>query len=50
MEALISTGVDGMFTNFPNRLETVLGDDAAGSIVAARRSAEAYRDCRAGQG
>jgi glycerophosphoryl diester phosphodiesterase len=50
MRALISTGVDGMFTNFPNRLETVLGDDAAGSIVAARRSAEAYRDCRAGQG
>jgi glycerophosphoryl diester phosphodiesterase len=48
MRALISTGVDGMFTNFPNRLETVLGDDAAGSIVAARRSAEAYRDCRAG--
>lgn len=48
MRALISLGVDGMFTNFPNRLEAVLGGDAAGGIVAARRSAEAYKDCRGG--
>ena len=48
MRALISLGVDGMFTNFPNRLEAVLGDEAADSLVAARRSAEAYRTCQTG--
>src|SRR5215207_7820649 len=48
MQALISLGVDGMFTNFPDRLDAVLGDDALSGEVAARRAAEAYRACRAG--
>jgi glycerophosphoryl diester phosphodiesterase len=30
MEALIDLGVDGMFTNFPDRLEELLGKSAAG--------------------
>jgi len=45
MEALISTGVDGMFTNFPDRLEAVLGDEAAMGLTGAQLSAEAYRAC-----
>jgi len=48
MQALISLGVDGMFTNFPDRLDAVLGDDALSGEVAARQAAEAYRACRAG--
>ena len=49
MRALISLGVDGMFTNFPNRLDNVLGARAADdAMVAAQRSAEAYRACQAG--
>jgi glycerophosphoryl diester phosphodiesterase len=48
MKALISLGVDGMFTNFPNRLDTVLGSKAAEAMVAAQQSAEAYRTCQAG--
>jgi glycerophosphoryl diester phosphodiesterase len=46
MKALISLGVDGMFTNFPNRLDKVLGAEAADAKVAARQSAEAYRACK----
>jgi glycerophosphoryl diester phosphodiesterase len=48
MEALISLDVDGMFTNFPDLLEGVLGDDALSGEVAARQAAEAYQACRAG--
>ena len=48
MRTLISLGVDGMFTNYPDRLDEVLGDDAAGSMEAARLAAEAYETCRAG--
>jgi len=49
MRTLISLGVDGMFTNFPNRLDNVLGTRAADdAMVAARQSAEAYRACRGG--
>jgi glycerophosphoryl diester phosphodiesterase len=48
MRALVSLGVDGMFTNFPNRLDKVLGAKAADAMVAAQRSAEAYRACKAG--
>jgi len=41
--------VDGMFTNFPRRLDNVLGKDAVGNdIEAANRAAEASRDCRNG--
>jgi len=46
MRDLISLGVDGMFTNFPNRLDKVLGSKAADAMVAAQQSAEAYRACR----
>ncbi len=48
MRHLISLGVDGMFTNFPDRLDAVLGSRAADAMVAAQRSAEAYRTCRGG--
>jgi glycerophosphoryl diester phosphodiesterase len=48
MRALISLGVDGMFTNFPNRLEAVLGDEASEGLTGAQLSAEAYRTCLAG--
>jgi glycerophosphoryl diester phosphodiesterase len=46
MQTLISLGVDGMFTNFPDRLDEVLGDDALSDDVAAQRAAEAYASCR----
>ena len=46
MEDLISTGVDGMFTNFPDLLEDVLGAEAAEGLTGAQLSAEAYRTCR----
>jgi glycerophosphoryl diester phosphodiesterase len=48
MEALISLGVDGMFTNNPDLLEGVLGDDALSGEAAAQQAAEAYRECSAG--
>jgi glycerophosphoryl diester phosphodiesterase len=50
MEALISLGVDGMFTNFPDRLDQVLGKDAASGTAAAQKAAEASTACRAGLG
>ena len=50
MEALIALGVDGMFTNFPDRLDEVLGKDAASGTTAAQRAAEASAACRAGLG
>jgi glycerophosphoryl diester phosphodiesterase len=48
MEALISLGVDGMFTNNPDLLEGVLGDDALSREVAAQQAAEAYQECLTG--
>jgi glycerophosphoryl diester phosphodiesterase len=48
MEELISLGVDGMFTNNPDLLEGVLGDDALSSEAAAQQAAEAYQECRTG--
>jgi glycerophosphoryl diester phosphodiesterase len=48
MEALISLGVDGMFTNFPDRLEQVLGENAVDGTAAAPQAAEAYAACRVG--
>jgi glycerophosphoryl diester phosphodiesterase len=48
METLISLGVDGMFTNFPERLDDVLDAEAAEAMDAAQQSAEAYRACLAG--
>lgn len=48
MEALISLGVDGMFTNFPDRLDALLGKDAAPGMTGAKLAAEASEVCRAG--
>jgi glycerophosphoryl diester phosphodiesterase len=48
MEALIALGVDGMFTNNPDLLEGVLGEDALSREAAAQQAAEAYRECSAG--
>ncbi len=47
MEQLIATGVDGMFTNFPDRLDEVLGKQAVNGKVAAKRAANASESCRA---
>jgi glycerophosphoryl diester phosphodiesterase len=47
MEALIDVGVDGMFTNNPDLLDAVLGDEALNDEEASRRAAEAYQDCLA---
>jgi glycerophosphoryl diester phosphodiesterase len=47
MKALIAVGVDGMFTNNPDLLEAVLGDEALNDEEASRRAAEAYQDCLA---
>ena len=46
MESLIGLGVDGMFTNFPDRLEEVLGTRTLPWDTAAARAAEASRTCR----
>jgi glycerophosphoryl diester phosphodiesterase len=45
METLIARGVDGMFTNFPDRLDTVLGKDAVGGKHAAKLAADARSAC-----
>ena len=47
MEALIALGVDGMFTNFPDRLEELLGKSAAPGKRGAKLAAEDYATCRA---
>jgi glycerophosphoryl diester phosphodiesterase len=47
MKALIALGVDGMFTNFPDRLEKVLGKSAAEGKTGATLAAEDYATCRA---
>lgn len=48
MRGLIDLGVDGMFTDFPNRLEGVLGEEAVDGNRAATESAEASRTCLSG--
>jgi glycerophosphoryl diester phosphodiesterase len=48
MRALISLGVDGMFTNFPDRLDEVLGKNAAVGTTGAGLAANASAACRAG--
>jgi glycerophosphoryl diester phosphodiesterase len=50
MRELIDLGVDGMFTDFPNRLEGVLGEGAADGNSAAIESAEASQACLLGTG
>jgi glycerophosphoryl diester phosphodiesterase len=47
MEDLISLGVDGMFTNNPDLLEGVLGDDALSGEAAAQQASDAYQGCSA---
>ena len=47
MERLIDLGVDGMFTNYPDRLETVLGKSAAPGKTGGKRLTEAYAACQA---
>jgi len=47
MKALIRLGVDGMFTNFPDRLEKVLGEGAAEGKTGATLAADDYTACRA---
>jgi glycerophosphoryl diester phosphodiesterase len=47
MEALIALGVDGMFTNYPDRLEGLLGKSAAPGKRGAKLAAEDYATCRA---
>ena len=48
MREMIDLGVDGMFTDFPNRLEGVLGEDAADGNSAAIESAEDSMACFSG--
>ena len=48
MEDLISLGVDGMFTNNPDLLEGLLGEDALSREAAAQQAAEAYQECLTG--
>ncbi|HEX2729502.1 MAG TPA: glycerophosphodiester phosphodiesterase [Rubrobacteraceae bacterium] len=50
MQRLIALGVDGMFTNFPDRLETVLGKEAAKGKTGARLAAANSESCRAVSG
>jgi glycerophosphoryl diester phosphodiesterase len=45
MRGLVDLGVDGMFADFPNRLEEVLGEEAADANRAAEAAAEASRTC-----
>jgi glycerophosphoryl diester phosphodiesterase len=47
MKALIAFGVDGMFTNLPDRLEELLGKSAAEGKTGANLAAEDYAACRA---
>ena len=49
MSALVALGVDGMFTNFPDRLNEVLGRDQAAGKQGAREAAVGTRTCLAGQ-
>ncbi len=46
MRALIELGVDGMFTDFPDRLANALGESAVESKAAAQHAAEASAACR----
>jgi glycerophosphoryl diester phosphodiesterase len=48
MRDLVGLGVDGMFTDFANRLEAVLGEEAVDGNLAAGEAADASRTCRSG--
>ena len=47
MKRLIRLGVDGMFTNFPDRLETLLGKSAVPGKKGGKLITEDYAACRA---
>jgi glycerophosphoryl diester phosphodiesterase len=47
-EAFVQLGVDGAFSNFPDRFETVLGREAIGGQSAARLAAESHQTCKRG--
>jgi glycerophosphoryl diester phosphodiesterase len=49
MQSLVALGVDGMFTNFPDRLDTVLAKDRVGGKHAAKLAADAHSACLAGR-
>jgi glycerophosphoryl diester phosphodiesterase len=49
MANLVALGVDGMFTNFPDRLNTLLGDTQAQGKQGAKNAADAHRDCLSGR-
>ena len=48
MTNLITLGVDGMFTNFPDRLNAVLGRAQAQGKQGAKNAAVAHRECLSG--
>jgi len=48
MSSLVTLGVDGMFTNFPDALDGVLGADALRARRAVRRARRVRRKCLAG--
>jgi hypothetical protein len=50
MRQLADLGVDGMFTNFPDRLEEVLAEQAVDGNLAAGEAADASQACRSGTG
>ena len=50
MRDLVDLRVDGMFTNFPDRLDEVLGERAVDGNLAAGRAAGAYRACQSEAG
>ena len=45
MQRLIDAGVDGMFTNFPEQLDALLGKSAAKGMTGAARAAASWRAC-----
>jgi glycerophosphoryl diester phosphodiesterase len=49
MQALLALGVDGMFTNFPDRLDALLRRDTDPAKRSARRAATEGTACRAGR-
>jgi glycerophosphoryl diester phosphodiesterase len=46
MRALLELGVDGMFTNFPDRLEALLGKAGAKKDSGGARAAEVHGECQ----
>ncbi len=49
MTMLVAAGVDGLFTNFPDRLDETLGANALRAKKAARRAARARKRCVRGK-